>query len=228
TPEGLTVVNVNSGENHVVFTPAQDYGVEEVAWSPDGSRLALVHAIPPYLDAPQLLLVSADGMGQPQFLDVPGLWNPFNLTWSADGKSLLFVCAHRDPATAQVFHNICRLDLENGNLQMLTKEASVLAFAPLPTDGDWLAFTGIFPYEYGEVAPDAPTFPKYDLWLLNINTLELLRLTKSQEDFIEPWWSPDGTQLVLRRLPEGALVFDLKSGSVRELAPGLSDFIVAR
>lgn len=84
----LRVMNADgSGDRRLaIFGPLQDRGIDDLAWSPDGSRLAL------YRNGVGIWVVGADGSGLTQVIDQGRLaadWDP-DPHWSPDGSRLSY------------------------------------------------------------------------------------------------------------------------------------------
>jgi dipeptidyl aminopeptidase/acylaminoacyl peptidase len=90
-PDRVHVVDVASGE--VTALDTGDEHVAELAWSPDGGRLACITWPTPALDDARrgLLRVIAPGQGEP--LTVCRAYMR-DLGWTADGRRLVFVAPH--------------------------------------------------------------------------------------------------------------------------------------
>jgi WD40-like Beta Propeller Repeat len=79
-PDGIWVMGVSDGTSQRILSCGVDADACSVAWSPDGSQLAVVHA-------GQLELIDPDGTNRTTVLAKEGLWQP---TWSPDGSRIAF------------------------------------------------------------------------------------------------------------------------------------------
>lgn len=92
-------VSVATGEAEVLWDP--DLHVTEVAWSPDGTRLAVLTQDTPQIDdgwSASIWVVSADGADAWRLCPTP--WQPEDLAWTRDGTRLVYVTTHRPRATS--------------------------------------------------------------------------------------------------------------------------------
>jgi len=215
----LWVADVKSGEGKELFPAKEDYWVRDVSWSPDGRRIAFVHEVAPHGDIPEMLVINADGSGEPISLKVPDLWVPGNLAWTPDGRGILFTFATKEP-TRQWSDNIWKLDLNSGDLRRLTVDTTVSSFVPCPGDGEWIVFAGIRHYEQAR--------PPYNLWLVSADGSRLHRLTSGSINDGDPHWSPDGTRIIFRREDEGIWILNLIDGSLKQTYAGPADFEATR
>ena len=79
--------------------PTGEMHVSEIAWSPDGSRISYVARPTPELEAgihSRLFVISVADGAEPREIAIEGGWTPRDLTWGANGTTLLFVGGH-DP-----------------------------------------------------------------------------------------------------------------------------------
>jgi TolB protein len=83
TPDGLEVRNI---------TPPGVWVVQDVAWSPDGRRIA-ISAVPPEIRASEIYLIDADGGGLRRLTNnqVPDM----QPAWSPDSRSIAFMSSRR-------------------------------------------------------------------------------------------------------------------------------------
>jgi dipeptidyl aminopeptidase/acylaminoacyl peptidase len=79
--------------------PTGDVHLTELSWSPDGSRISYIARATPELETGlhgRLYLISIEDDSSPEEIAIDGIGSPRDLTWSADGRLLVFVGAH-DP-----------------------------------------------------------------------------------------------------------------------------------
>ena len=110
--------------------------------------------------------------------------------WSPDGKRL--VVASAEPGKLGEHTNIAVMDADGQNRAQLT-EGEYCDFRPCwSPDGERIAF-------------QSNRSGSQDLWIVDLRTRKLDRLTATAGDEVEPWWSPDGKSIVYsRRTEKGA------------------------
>ena len=215
---GLYVVDPASNEATELFAASEGFWVREVAWSPDGQRIAFVHEMAGAGASPELWVAHANGSGERVRLDVPDLWLPEGVAWTPDGESILFINAEIDSATAQVLHDLLKLNLGSGDLDRMTTDTVVASFALRPQDGAWIALASTHPYE--------KEGSRNDLWMLGADKARLYRITRNEVSDREPQWSPDESQIIFRRIDEGIWVLDLVDGNLKQVHAEAVDFAV--
>jgi tricorn protease len=217
---GLWVADVKSSEVRELFPVEEGYWVIDVAWSPDGQRIAFLHQEASLGGSPEMLLTSVDGSESTTRLISSTTWAMRGTAWFYSGRRILYVFPEAEP-TGQHFDNLWTVDIETRTSVPLTTQVIVSSFTLSPSNGDWIAFVGKFPYE-------ADPRPLNDLWLLHADGRSLLRLTHDSTSDREPRWSPDGTQIIFRRENEGLWVLNLIDGSLEQVYASPADFEVTR
>jgi len=214
----LWVADVESGEGKELFSFEEGDWIIDITWSPSGHQITFLYQEGGMGGLLEMLMVNADGNEEAiQLLPSTGnlIGSPI---WSPSGK-VLYIIGERDAATARWFHNLWTMDADRSKQTQLTKETAVMSFAPSP-DGDWVVFSGGFPYE--------ETSLSYNLWLFDTDGSCLLRLTQGTFSDYDPQWSPDGRQVLFRREDKGILVLNLADGSLMQVYQGSADFSVTR
>jgi hypothetical protein len=149
---------------------------EGLAWSPDGTRLALVDQDPEG-DCDELSTLQRDGEGQ-EFLSFCDGYEG-NPSWSPDGSTIAiatfgfgdFVILLYDPSGASEPRA-----LDTGSLGPIT-----VAWSP---DGSRFAFAARAPGELDR-----------DVFVIDADGQNPRRLTRAPGDDAEPSWSPDGSRI---------------------------------
>lgn len=225
---GLWVVDVAGGAAHEVYAvepPA--YGedsryAEGFSWAFDNRRLAVFHVLP--YESRDLLIVDADGVEAPRRVETE-LYHPFGFVqWSPVDDRLAYT------RTGEGRQPLSDLWIMNGDLigqRQLTRGLNFPSFGPLwSADGRWIVISGRAEYE--------SEFPSYDLWLIELDSGAIHRLTydvppgsheeNDHDDTEGPFsWSPDDAQLVYRKEPNQLWVLSLIDGSQRLLLESEQD-----
>jgi len=211
---GLWVADIATGKEGALFSAEKGYTVEDLAWSSDGKRIVFRYKVASLGSGSEILLVNADDPDSITQSIASGGWPMWGTAWTSDGKKILYVFPETE-LTAQRFDNLWAFDIETSISASLTTRANVSSFAPSPSDGDWIAFTGEYTYE-GE------TSPSNDLWLINVKSGKLLRLTRNSIDEVvyDLWWSLDGTQIIFQRAGQGIWTINLRDGHLKQAYPG--------
>lgn len=211
----LWAIDVATGKEREIMAIPEGYMIEsDLTWSPDGSQIAFSYQEASLGGIPDLRVVRTDGSQKVDTV-VPrsGLFigKP---RWLAGGRQLLYVARSARQATWAYFYDLQIVDLATRAVAPLTVQASVSSFALAPSGGEWVAFSGNYPYE--------KEMPPQDLWLANVNTGELVRLTGNPAgtSVYDLWWSPDGTQIVFQQGEQGIWTIDLRDGHIQQVYPG--------
>lgn len=185
-----------------------------VAWSPDGTQLALIK------DGDyNLYVVNADGSNLRQVADGVGAWTNITVpAWSPAGTQLAYINA------GEAESEIYIVDLASGNTHSITPglRAGAPTWSP---DGERVAFQGLDAFYQVRVdgselteldSPIPPYYVQawssdssqlayidgdYDLALINADGSNKRKLTTDFPDDqtpANPRWSPDGTRIAVR------------------------------
>jgi dipeptidyl aminopeptidase/acylaminoacyl peptidase len=176
------------------------------SWSPDGERIAFLHAADDTGDA-DIFTMAADGSDVRRLTDEPGV-DAFP-TYSPDGTEIAFQSDRAGKVDVYV------MDADGSNVVRLTdfdddqRDDYVPTWSP---DGERIAFVR------GQVPPGGVG----ELWVIDADGSNgHLLLDQPPIDF--PAWSPDGTRIAfeLGQWPDVHVgVLDLTTGIVHDLGPG--------
>ncbi len=175
------VVMDSDGGNRTVVTPGQSGFLAPPAWSPDGSRLVLVSDRSGF---PDLWLVDLDGSNAVNLtLDEAKDHSP---AWSPDGQWIAFASL-RDA----VYWELYLMRADGSDVQRLTwwEDASDLSPSWSP-DGKRLAFA-------------SKRDGNWEIYTMDRDGGNLLRVTDHPADDTNPAWSPDGSRIAFESLREG-------------------------
>lgn len=193
----LYVVDVETGEQSVIETPEDEW---DVAWSPDGTRIALTREVeagaPPPDDcetpeecergAPgrfELFVVDAAGTGERQVTDGGPRGAKWSPRWSPDGRSIAYI----DPAGLAI------IPADGGDPRHIF--AGELGQAVWSPTANWLLVVSWGPDGAGDlylVSPDPGVDPR--------------QLTDDDiaQSITDGAWSPDGRGIVFWSDPDGS------------------------
>ena len=176
------------------------------SWSPDGERIAFLHAADDTADA-DIFTMAADGSDVRRLTDEPGV-DAFP-TYSPDGTEIAFQSDRAGKVDVYV------MDGDGSNVVRLTdfdddqRDDYVPTWSP---DGERIAFVR------GQVPPGGLG----ELWVINADGSNgHVLLDQPLIDF--PAWSPDGTRIAFELGPWPDVhvgVLDLSTGIVHDLGPG--------
>jgi dipeptidyl aminopeptidase/acylaminoacyl peptidase len=133
----LRILSVESGEATALETG--DRHVLEIAWSPDGARIAFLASPTPEIESygHTELYVARVADGQAQRLCSIASWGAMQVGWSSDGRSLLYVGSH-DPLPQSAFTTYA-VDVMTGESRVLAPreddEECGLAIRPVSSTG---------------------------------------------------------------------------------------------
>ena len=146
------------------------------AWSPDGTKLALVRWD---LDADlrELYVIDVDGDNLTRLLDAPD-GDVFVPAWSPDGR---FIVYDFTPKDEQGFIHVIRADGTDD--RRLTNDPANDTLPAWSPDGLHILFTSI---------RDGHD----DVWIMNANGTDERNLTNTEDEDRSPAWSPDGSRIV--------------------------------
>ncbi len=178
-PSRIHVINVDGSGD----TPISNSGGNDTnpAWSPDGTRIAFST---PYKTGIGIAVMNADGSGI-QVLTTED--SPLNYApaWSPDGSRIVFVYSSGDGI------DIINAD-GSGRQRLVTRIAGEsyghLSWSP---DGSRIAFESTRPRDNGHV--------REEIWVMNADGSNFVRLTTNEVEDHHPDWSPNGQKIVFGR-----------------------------
>lgn len=166
----------------VQLTGIANHDLNSPTWSPDGTRIA-------YIMDNTIMTMNADGSDE-QLLAV-NYDLEFNtlkqLDWSPVDSRLLFVAYSFENGT----DNIYTVDVDNPNdVVQLTNDTSNDIFPTWSPDGTQVAFASD-----RDPAGNNPA-GKFNIYAMNADGTGVEAVTANTvQDFVQPTWSPDGTQI---------------------------------
>jgi len=190
-------------------------GLFHPAWSPDGTKLAVVC----YPGGDDTYSVAALDLATRSLTRLATFTLPENLdsapTWSPDGTSIAFAILHWDP-TGQFLDGslIATVPAAGGNVQRLTGFDTFMSGPDWSPDGSEIAINS---NDLGNGSDDRPS----NVYLIRPDGTGLRQLTQSSVDGTMrigcPHWDPDGSRIVVCIFTRDAIdksIFDVRLGFV--------------
>ena len=157
-------------EDNVQITNGVNQGTP--AWSPDGKKIT-------FSSDQGIWIMNADGSNQKQVFDSV-IWDG-EPCFNDDGSKIYFASEYVSPIYSK-FISIHLVDSDGLNRVQLTKNADIRAPAMSP-DG-------------GTVAYISKLSGNYDIWTMDGDGSNNVRLTDDPADELTPAWSPDGKSII--------------------------------
>jgi Tol biopolymer transport system component len=154
-------------------------GDSDPTWSPDGSKIAFSSNT---ANSTQIFIMNADGSNRLQLTNYE--YSNSKPAWSPDGKKIAFISAQiRNEGRAD---QICIMNTDGSNLINLTKSPphnfnDDPAWSP---DGTKIVFTSLNDND-----------SNFQIYIINADGTNQIRLTNDLYIDTEPQWSPDGTKI---------------------------------
>jgi Tol biopolymer transport system component len=172
---------VDADGDHLMRLTANTYADDDPAWSPDGTALAFASERSFY--NVQIYVDDADGVRP---LGITDPWTDSESpSWSPDGARIAFAGSVSgewwpDP-------EIWIMDTDGRNVVNLTARGAPGGISPAwSPDGSRIAFTS-----------------DDDVWVVNVDGSDPVRLTESAGDDVDPAWSRDGSKIAFTSLRDG-------------------------
>ncbi|MEM7799538.1 MAG: protein kinase [Chloroflexota bacterium] len=138
------------------------------SWSPDGERIVFHRRFG--LGRQELFMINADGSGETQLTTLSAV-SQFP-AWSPDGSKIAF------HSNANGVYDIFVLDMTTGELSTITNSQNNTFFPDWTPNGEWIIY-------HGELADE-----NRELFMSNVATSEVIRLTDSVDEERMPSWQP--------------------------------------
>jgi hypothetical protein len=182
----IHLINTASGQTRQLAVPGD---VFSPSWSPDG-RIAFVRA---FEDATALVVVNADGGAERELLRVKSGGDAFNFlyepAWSPDGTRIAYTITSLD--RRRYFRPaLYVMDVQTGVSRLLAHDASAAAWSP---DSTRIAFASVRDRN-GKRCYEQCTYMG-ELYLMDADGSDPVRLTRNRGDDRSPAWAPDGQRI---------------------------------
>ena len=183
----IYAINVESGEARKL-TDSPDTNKYEVAWSPDGTQIAFVALNRDSPDYVHIYVIDADGSNQRLLVSVPITNWLQQISWSPDGKKLMYVSKIAVEEWESLYHyyvEIYVVDVEDGTIINLTNTPDINDRDPAwSPDGKRIAFSS------------GPYAGPNQIHIMDVDGSNVVKLTDEDLECHEPSWSPDGKKIV--------------------------------
>ncbi len=170
-------------ERRLPFINPVSSAVETPEFTPDGRRIMFSASIDGWV---QICIADVNGGGMRRIshvrsIEVSPKINPRN------GNEVLFISGRGGS------EQMWRMNIEGGNLEMLTPGEGYVANPAWSPNGQQIAFAWTKGYEPGN----------YNIFVMDVATKKYVQLTHGSGRNENPWWAPDGMHLVFSSKKRG-------------------------
>ena len=175
-------------------------------WSPDGSRIAF-HSDPDGSGVSEIYSMRPDGADVVQMTDLGGMnWDP---SWSPDGQNIVF--AHFSDAG----------EVSKWSLYSVRADGTEVTALEEAGDGWQPSWSG----SGDQIAFSSRRDGSWNIYVVDADGGNLVRLTNNEGDNLEPVWSPSGDRIAFGSSRQGTFkVFVMDSDGGNVVATGRTGF----
>jgi len=197
SPGPIESIEPDGSDRRTVFGD-EPMRITQLAWSPDGSRIAYAN---PVLGERGIYVADADGTDAIRLTDGPNDGHP---SWSPDGSRIVFASTAYDPTIAfcdglpgQEFlcpTDLYAMDADGSNVTRLTSEPAAEFQPAWSPDGSRIAFVRVV---HGETADEIFNAPAIFAMAPDGGAARQVSQTTGEwagSDY-SPSWSPDGSRI---------------------------------
>lgn len=196
--QGIVARAADGSDERSIPAPATGLP-SDIAWSPDGSRLAVT--ISTYFRT-SLWVMDVDGTHAVRITETLNIGRP---SWHPDGEHLTY------PAGEDGRTQVHVASADGGSDQVVYSARAL---------GHFLVFSSSFSPDGSQIVFDAGTDSEYDIFVMDADGSNLRQITDTHTDH-NPSWSPDGSEIVFTRQEAAResdiFVMDADGSSVRRL-----------
>lgn len=165
-------------------------------YSPDGDYIAFSStAHDPRENRPEIYRMRADGSEKMRLTYTPGAYNP--PLWFPDSRHIAFTSSAMSADIRKQQDNICVADIYGLEPHCLEEKSAINRLHSFRSDGRFLAFYS------NRYAVTESIKNNWEIFLRDMMTGEVHRMTDNAVSDREPLFSPDGTALLFQSLYEG-------------------------
>jgi Tol biopolymer transport system component len=188
--DNIYIMNAD-GANQTRLTP-NPYADEDPSFSPDGTKIAYSATLGP--DDSDIFIMSADGSNKINVTNKPS----FNgePAWSPDGSKIAFV-SYRDGND-----EIYVMNTDGSNAIRLTNNTSIEGYPTWSPNGAKIAFVSDRDIDVNYGFPPSNINPN-EIYTMNSDGTNVVRLTNNIYFDYYPAWSPDGTKIAFTSARDG-------------------------
>lgn len=197
------------GSEKRALTPPDRVYVSDPQWSPDGNWLAFTRTSTESSYVSSIVVIRSDGGEQRTIVEerIDRSSSSFAFVgepaWSPDGTRLAFTRTVLSEEDYNYHPTLYLIDADGTNERLLVRDGAAAAWSP---DGSKIAFASVRDQNGFHCPGEDECIYNGEIYVMNSDGTNLVRLTENEGDDYDPDWSADGTRLVFssdRNYPDG-------------------------